>query len=128
MTRIASFTKIENEVLPKFRDSMAQARSTEDVRKFFVYSMLEVLNGALAGAVDLAYEDVALNPGAAPGYVLSPRLAAAPAFASLAGTSDLPAILERFAAAAGNRVKRLAKNPEKTEAKIYHGTGGPGRA
>lgn len=128
MTKIASFTKIENEVLPKFRDSMAQARSTEDVRKFFVYSVLELLNGALAGAAELTYEDIRLAPGETPGYVLSPNLADHPALTALIGTSDLTAILGRFAAAAGNHYKRLEKNPEKTEAKMYHGTGGPGRA
>jgi hypothetical protein len=127
MTRIASFTKIENEVLPKFRDSMAQAESTADVRKFFVYAMLELLNGVLDGAVELTYEDVALAPGATPGYVLSPRLREHAAFAALTGASDLSAILDRFAAAAGNRFKRLEKNPDKTEAKIAQGTGGPAR-
>jgi hypothetical protein len=128
MTRIASFTKIENEVLPKFRDSMAQAESTADVRKFFVYAMLELLNGVLERGIELAYEDVELAPGATPGYVLSPRLREHPAFTALVQGSDLTAILDRFAATAGNRFKRLEKNPEKTESKIYHGTGGPARA
>lgn len=123
MTKIASFTKLENEVLPKFRDSMAKARSTEDVRKFFVYAMLEVLNGALADTgLELAYEDIRLTPGEAPGYVL-PRLGGHPAYAALAEKSDLAAILERFATAAGNRFKRLEKNPEKTEAKMFRSDG-----
>jgi hypothetical protein len=58
---------------------------------------------------------------------LSPRLRDHPAFQALLRTSDLAAILDRFAAAAGNRFRRLEKNPEKTESKIYHGTGGPAR-
>lgn len=127
MTRRASFTKIENDLLPKFRDSMAQAESTADVRKFFVYSMLEVLNGALEGTIELAYEDVALAPGTPPGYMLSPRLRDHPTYAALAEESDLPAILERFAAAAGNRFKRLEKNPS-SEGKVHPGTSGSTRA
>jgi len=75
MTRRSSFTKIENDVLPKFRDSMAQAESTADVQKFFVYTMLELINSALDGGFDLVYEDITLTPGSAPG--LRPRTAAA---------------------------------------------------
>jgi hypothetical protein len=119
MTRRSSFTKIENDVLPKFRESMAQAESTADVRKFFVYTMLEVLNGALCGNIELAYEDVSLTPGVAPGYALSPRLRDNPDFAALCRDSDLTSIAERFAAAAGNRFKRLEKNPDRSEGKVH---------
>lgn len=126
MTRIASFTKIENGLLPKFRESMAQAESTADVQKFFVYSMLELLNAVLQGQEDdfeLHYEDVSLTPGQAPGYVLSARLSAHPPLAAQLLESDLPAILARFAAVAGKSFKYLAGKPEKTESKMYHGTG-----
>jgi len=128
MTRRSSFTRIENDVLPKFRDSMAQAESTADVRKFFVYTMLEILNGALNGGIDLVYEDVALAPGTPPGYVLSPRLRDHPVFEALCRSSDLPAIMERFAATAGNRFKRLEKNPDRSEGKVHPVSGGSGRA
>lgn len=126
MTRIASFTKLENELTPKFRESMTMAESTADVHKFFVYSMLELLNGVLPGgedALELVYEDVALAPGESPGYVLSPRLAAHAPLAALMRESDLPAILGRFAEVAVKRFNYLGKKPEKTEAKMYHGTG-----
>lgn len=118
MTRRSSFTKIENDVLPKFRDSMSQAESTADVRKFFVYTMLEVINSALDGSFELVYEDISLAPGAAPGYELSQRLRQHPPFAALCRDSDLPAIMERFATAAGNRFKRLDKTPP-SEGKIH---------
>lgn len=126
MTRMASFTKIENELTPKFRESMGLAESTADVQKFFVYSMLELLNGVLAGhseTFDLYYEDIALAPGQPPGYVLSPRLTDHLPFAAELRDSDLPAILARFAEVAGNRYEYLRKKPAKTEAKIFHGTG-----
>mgnify|MGYP001232349919 CR=1 FL=1 len=126
MTRIASFTKIENELIPKFRESMAQAESTADVQKFFVYSMLELLNAVLQGQegdFELHYEDVSLTPGQVPGYALSARLSAHPPLAAQLLGSDLPAILTRFAAVASKRFQYLAGKPEKTEAKMYHGTG-----
>lgn len=128
MTRILSFTKIENTLVPKFRDSMAQAESTADVRKFFVYAMLELLNNALEEDAELTYEDVALAPKDTPGYTVSQRLRERPAFQKAMTTSDLPAILDRFAVTAINRFRRLEKNPEKTESKVYHGTGGPARS
>jgi hypothetical protein len=126
MTRIASFTKLERAVLPKFRESMGLAESTADVQKFFVYSMVELVNGVLAGegeAFDVYYEDVVLTPQQAPGYAFSARLAEHPPLAAALRESDLPAILARFAETAGNRYTYLRKNPEKTEAKMYHGAG-----
>ena len=37
MTKQISFTKIENDLLPKFRKAIGAAESTEDVKKFFIY-------------------------------------------------------------------------------------------
>lgn len=128
MTKVLSFSKVENALIPRFRDSMAQAESTADVQKFFVYTMLELLNTVLADAKDnqeLHYEDVWLVPedDGGPNYGLSPRLGANETLVTFMLTSDLPAILTRFADVAGRRYRYLAQKPEKTEAKMYHGTG-----
>jgi hypothetical protein len=128
MTTIASFSRLENALIPRFRESMSRAESTADVQKFFVYTILDLLNNALAdagGDLELLYEDVWLMPeeGAKPGYGLSPRLTAHAALTALMAGSDLPAILARFAETAGRRFRYLAQKPEKTEAKMYHGTG-----
>lgn len=126
MTKVASFTKLENTLIPRFRESMSKAESTADVQKFFVYTMLDLLNNVLAddpGRIEIAYEDVSLAPNETPSYALSPRLAAHPPLTALLAESDLPAILSRFADVAVKRYQYLAKKPEKTEAKIYHGTG-----
>ena len=124
MIRIASFTKLEHELTPKLRESMGLAESTADVQKFFVYSMLELLNGVLAEhsePFELVYEDIVLTPGQEPGYALSPHLGGhAPLAAELRG-SDLPAILARFAAVAGKRYNYLNKSPDKTKPKVFHG-------
>jgi len=127
MTRKTSFTRLGNAVQPLFRESMTRAESTADVRKFFAYTLLELFNGAVEGRLEPAYEDIELTPGLAPGYALAARLREHPVFAELLRESDLAAIVERFAQAAGNRYKHLEKNPARTEAKMYHGTGGPGR-
>jgi len=126
MTRITSFTKLEHELTPKFRESMGLAESTADAQKFFVYSILELLNGVLAEhsePFEIFYEDIVLTPGQAPGYALSPRLGGHPPLAAELKGSDLSAILARFAEVAGRRHIALSKKPAKTEAKIYHGTG-----
>ncbi|UJX40800.1 hypothetical protein K9F62_19255 [Desulfovibrio sp. JY] len=128
MTKIASFTKLENTLVPRFRESMSRAQSTADVQKFFVYSMLDLLNSVLAepeGGFELHYEDIWLTPDeeAGPGYALSPRLAGNEALAEHLAGSDLSAILARFAAVGVKRYQYLAQKPEKTEAKMYHGTG-----
>ncbi|MFP5257476.1 MAG: hypothetical protein ACLGQH_00515 [Acidobacteriota bacterium] len=126
MTRIASFTKLEHELSPKLRESMGLAESTADAQKFFVYSILELLNGVLAEhsePFEIFYEDIVLTPGQAPGYALSPRLRDHPPLADALAGSDLPAILARFAEVAGRRSIALGKKPAKTEAKMYHGTG-----
>ena len=48
MSRQLSFTKIEKELLPAYRQKMGSAESTEDVKKFFVYIVQELLNKAYA--------------------------------------------------------------------------------
>ena len=126
MTKVASYTKIENGLLPRFRESMNLAESTADVQKFFVYTMLDLLNNVLSdgdGGFELAYEDIALAPGETPAYVFSPRLAGHAPLAAILKESDLPAILSRFAEVATRQYQYLSKKPEKTEAKMYHGTG-----
>lgn len=128
MTTIASFSRLENALIPRFRESMSRAESTADVQKFFVYTILDLLNNALAdagGGLEILYEDVWLTPeeGAEPGYGLSPRLTGHAAITALMTGSDLPAILARFAETAGRRFRYLAQKPEKTEAKMYHGVG-----
>ncbi len=126
MSKILSYTKIENMLLPRFRDSMNQAESTADAQKFYVYTMLDLLNNVLSDDgtdFELRYEDITLTPGQAPGYVFSERLAGHPQLSEAMGNSDLPAILSRFAEVAGRQYQYLDKKPEKTESKMYHGTG-----
>ncbi len=118
MTRQRSFAKIEKQLLPKFRNNISTAESTEDVKKFFVYVMRDFFSQAFAGKLDLAYDDIKLQPEQDPPFVLSEQVLNREDFASEWNASDLPRVMASFAGLAANRYKHLAKNPEKTEAKI----------
>ncbi len=119
MTAQRSFSKIEKELLPAFRQQISAAESTEDVKKFFVHTILDLLQRATEGEVRAAYEDVKLNhPGESCRFNLSRSLSGNPRFISVWEESDLPHIVGRFAVSACNRYRHLEKNPQKTESKI----------
>jgi hypothetical protein len=118
MVKIQSFTKIENELLPKFRKQLNEAESTEDVRKFFVYCVHELCNEALDRQVSLQFEDISLQPEGEQPFQVADHLLANAAFAEVWQSSDLSHIIGRFAEQAVGRYRRLEKNPAKTEAKI----------
>jgi len=121
MTVQHSFSKIEKELLPAFRQQIGSAESTEDVKKFFIHTIQDLVIKATGGELQPRYEDIKLNHLAEAGagcFELGDTLTANPHFSSIWGGSDLQHIVGRFAEAASNRYKHLEKNPEKTEIKI----------
>ncbi len=118
MTMQHSFSKIENALLPGYRNKIAAAESTEDVKKFYNYTMLELFNQVFSGNLDAQYDEITLRPDEEPPYVLSDRLLNNDDFSSVWKSSDLARVVSRFADTAAKRYKHLKKNPEKTEAKI----------
>jgi hypothetical protein len=118
MTKQQSFTKIENELLPKFRRRIGTAESTEDVKKFYVYTMQDLFNRVFSGKIDLEYEDVVLLPDQAPSFSFNERIQGKEDFTSVWNNSDLPHIVSRFTDSVLNHLKHLEKNPAKTESKI----------
>lgn len=119
MTRQVSYSKIEKEVRPGLREKLNVAESTEDVKKFFVYAVKELLDKLFEGETALEYEQIALDPDQAEGYTLSPSLLHDSRFKEVWDNSDLPHILRRMAEVAVKRYTHLEKHPDKTEAKIY---------
>lgn len=117
MTHQISFTQVENKLLPKFRQTISQARSTEDVKKMFGYNMQELFKEVSGGELALRLEDVALQPEAA-SYRIDDRIRELDAFTKVWNDTDLSRIVERFAELCLHQYAHLAKNPEKTEAKI----------
>ena len=118
MSKQISFTKHGNQVLPHFRERISKAESTEDVKKFFIYTTRELFEGVFAGELELDYEDVALTPQSSPHFALSARLLADARFAASWYDSDLPTILGHLADTAVKRYTHLEKNPAKSQSKI----------
>lgn len=112
-----SFTHVENELLPKFRKRIDEAESAREVETAFGDCVRELIGKASAGAVELAPEDMRLQPETA-SFLLGEDIRAREAFKQLWDDSDLPRIVGRFAELAQHRHAHLAKKPAKTEAKI----------
>lgn len=120
MTRRFSFTKYEQQVRPTLRARINSAESTEDVKKFFAYAVLELLENVLEGRGAAEFEDIRLQPEHKEAYYVSDRLCSVDEFASAWNNSDLPHIVKRMAEFAIKRYKHLDTHPDKTEAKMYH--------
>ena len=115
MSQRLSYTKIENELWPEFRDRLNKAESTEDVKKFFAYTATELLDQVLGSeGSGTRFEDVWLDPEGERSYALSRRLEDSSGVAELLEGSDLPDILQRLARAAVKRYQHLARNSEKS--------------
>jgi len=118
MTKRISFTKYLNKILPKFREDMNRAESTEDVKKFFSYTVRELLRDIVEKEMEIGDEDIILLPDKPPYFSLSSELLSRGELKKLWEESDLPQLIERLAESAIGRYKHLEKHPEKTESKI----------
>jgi hypothetical protein len=118
MARQLSFSKYEQELRPELRQNLNIAESTEDVKKFFVYTVQKLFDKVLEGKGPIRYEDIRLAPMEQSGFIISDELLRNPEFIAVWQNSDLSNIVKRIADTAANRHKRLLKNPAKTEAKI----------
>ncbi|WP_448874969.1 hypothetical protein [Desulfobulbus propionicus] len=117
MTQQKSFTQVENALLPKFRNTLNQARSTEDVKKMFNYCMRDLFRDVSDGKLEVGMEDIFLKPETET-YQISESFRNLDAFVQAWTDSDLSRIVGRFAEICLHQYAHLAKNPEKTEAKI----------
>jgi len=121
MSQRISYTKIENELWPEYRDRLNKAESTEDVKKFFAYTAKELLAQILESRdIKPRFEDVQLDPDKDSPYILGARLADRQEVADLLDTSDLPDILHRLARAAVKRYQHLSRNQDRSRFGTYH--------
>ena len=118
MARQFSFTKYENEALRAYRQKLSSAESSEDVRKFFLYTTQTLFRDVFGGDLHVEPEDITLVPGAKPYYRFADRILSAELFDTTWHQSDLPRVVSRFAESAASRMKHLEKHPEKTDRKI----------
>ncbi len=116
MTKRTSFTKNLHRLMPRFRENMSNAESTEDVKKFFSYSVRDLLEDILGKEIRIDKDDIILLPDKPPYFDLSPKLASE--IDKVWEGSDLPHLIEKLAESAIGRFKHLEKHPEKTESKI----------
>lgn len=114
-----SYTKFEHQVVHKYRDNLNHAESVEDVKKFFSYTMQELIHKAFAGQLSVNYEDVQLGVDAGEPLIISESLRQQGEFERAWSASDLPLIMTRLAKSAQNRFSHLQTHPEKTNAKIH---------
>ncbi|MDD2462641.1 MAG: hypothetical protein PHI97_01465 [Desulfobulbus sp.] len=117
MTLQTSFTHVENKLLPHLRKTISQARSTEDVKKMFGYCLQELFRDVSSGELELRLEDITLYPEANR-CDIDERIRQLAAFTKVWNGTDLPRIVDRFTEVCLHQYAHLAKNPEKTEAKI----------
>lgn len=118
MTRQLSFSGYERKILPQFREKMNKAESTEDVKKVFIHTVEELLDGVFDGTVKMEDEDLMLLPDSKPYFQMSDRLRGEDHLKFYWTDSDLHHVIYRMAKSAAKRYKHLEKHPEKTEIKI----------
>lgn len=115
MSQRMSYTKIENELWPEYRDRLNKAESTEDVKKFFAYTARDLLKQVLdPHGIKPRFEDVELDPDGEEGYILGPRLRDREEVTQLLSGSDLGDILQRLARAAVKRFLHLSRNSSRS--------------
>ena len=68
MARQLSFSKYEQELRPELRQNLNIAESTEDVKKFFVYTIQKLFGRVLEGKEVFTYEDIRLDPQEQSGF------------------------------------------------------------
>ena len=122
MEKQISVAKYEHGVLPGFRNKLSKAESTEDVKKFFVYTVRELLVNVFQDNKYHGFNAIELSPSGEPPYTLDAAGVSGEAFGdeffNVWENSDLPRVIADLAEAALHRRRHLAKNPEKTTAKI----------
>jgi hypothetical protein len=116
MTQMASFTKLERQVLSKQLD---QAGFVEDVKKFFIQNIQAFLTLATEGKLSADYNDIALLPDVSPYYSFSSDITGNAAFKALEG-SDVLAVMQRLAEPTKHRYQHVLKNKVKTNLKIKY--------
>nr|WP_320016722.1 hypothetical protein [uncultured Desulfobacter sp.] len=118
MSKQISFSKHENEVLHGFRNKMNTAESTEDVKKFFNYTVIKLLNDIFEDSVEIDYEEIHLNTDGKKSYLIEDSLLKQERFQNIWNNSDIKRILGTFADISLKRYRHLETNPEKTKLKI----------
>ena len=117
MTRKVSFTALEKELAPEFREKMNHAEGVIDLENFYTHTMLKLVQRALDAPIRLMPDDIQFDPDREEGFRLSKRLRDHPGYRELAAESDIEHILHKFAAAVKSRYRHYRKHPERPMSK-----------
>ena len=110
-----SFSKLEKEFMPQFRERINTSEDIVDVQKIFSYTIKEMLQKAFEKeGITINEEDIALT-STEPYYAITNQDIIQN---ELWDISDLKDIIQRFAEVAHKRYIHLQKNPAKTKMKI----------
>ncbi|MCF8030980.1 MAG: hypothetical protein K9K39_08805 [Desulfohalobiaceae bacterium] len=121
MSQRISYTKIENELWPEYRDRLNKSESTEDVKKFFAYTATELLQKVLEPrGISPDFEDVRLDPEGDTPYILSSRLSNQEKVSAVFAESDLQDILHRLGRSAVKRYRQLTRNAGKSRSGTFY--------
>lgn len=112
-----SFTKVEKEFWPKFREEISHARNTVEVSGIFSITVAEFLNEVL-DEKEIVGDYIEFLPDNPCHYQFDKKLLNNKKFRETFEDSDLGNIIDRFVHAANSRYIHLSKLPEKTNSKI----------
>jgi len=111
-----SYTDVEKRLWPKYREEINHSRNTVEVEGVFTMMVADLLTDILGEKV--YSEDVLFHPKEECYYRFTEKLLKNEKFKAAFKTSDLGAIVDRFAHSANSRYIHLSKLPEKTNSKI----------
>ncbi|MCW8329890.1 hypothetical protein MD588_13850 [Photobacterium sp. SDRW27] len=117
MTSNTSFSKLEKNYAPDFRNKINMARSTNDVYDVFCYTVASMFN-EITESKKFRESDIDFYPERECHYELGVNLRREPLIVECLDTSDLGRIIGDMAQTATNRHTHLLKHPEKTNSKI----------
>lgn len=115
----ASFTKIENELAPGFRQRVNSAEGIADLQQAFTTFLQDILGRVSGAEVALEPGDARIAPEAEDGYLLGPGISGNEAYVKLLEHSDLRDILRRQVEHAANKMKRLSRHTTRDETKLF---------
>ena len=118
MEKNFSFSHLENELIPEFRDRVNTSEDILDLKNLFAYTMALLLKGVFLEKINFNQQDVVFDPQAENYLKITPTLARNSDFLEMAGTSDLLKVMGRFSHTIHNRYLHLLRHPPKRAIKI----------
>ena len=111
-----SYSDVEKKLWPKYRDEINHSRNTIEVEGVFTMQIADLLSEILGEKI--YSEDIIFHPKEECYYRFTEKLLKNEKFKVAFKSSDLGAIIDRFAHSANSRYIHLSKLPEKTNSKI----------